>query len=129
MFQITAHIGEGQHRNRRLVRQGKRRTDNRLSGRRNLAFDPVCLDRLSDILHLLLAEIDEPDRQLRPDVISNNTRNADAARLRQSLQAGGDIYAITKEVVALHHDVADVDANAKTHLLTGRSEFSLAMAS
>jgi hypothetical protein len=57
LLRVATHIGEGQNRNRRLVGKGKRRTYSRGSGHPGLASDPVCLDRLVDILHLLRAEI------------------------------------------------------------------------
>src|SRR6516162_11876369 len=76
---------------------------------------------MSDILHLLLAEIGEGQGQLRSDVISDSTGNANPTRLRKSLQPSRDIDGIAEKVVALNDDVADVDSNAEPHLLTGRS--------
>ena len=54
-------------------------------------------------------------------MIPNNARDADPARFCKSLQPGRDIDGIAEEVVALHHDVADVDPDAEPHLLTSRS--------
>ena len=54
-------------------------------------------------------------------MVPNRTRDANPARLRKSLQPGRDIDGIAEEIVALNHDVADVDADPKSHLLTGRS--------
>ena len=59
--------------------------------------------------------------QLRPDLIPHRTRDANPARLRKSFQPGRDIDGIAEEIVALHDDVADVDADPKPHLLTDRS--------
>src|SRR5436190_16600767 len=56
LFGVATHIGKWQDGNRRLVGKGKRSTYNRSSGLRDLVSDPVCLDRLSDIFNLLLAE-------------------------------------------------------------------------
>jgi hypothetical protein len=89
--------------------------------RGGVSSDPVCLDRLSDILHLLVAEIDEGNGQLGADLILHGTRDANRARLRKSLQAGRNIDGIAKKIVALHDDIADMDADAETHLLGGRS--------
>jgi hypothetical protein len=86
-----------------------------------LASDAVCLDRLSNIFHLLLAEISEAHRQLRPDMVSNSTRDANPTRLSKSLQAGGDINGVAEEIVALNDDIADMYPDAEPHLLTGRS--------
>jgi hypothetical protein len=55
------------------------RNPNGDGGQHGFASDPICLARLSDIFHLLLTEIDEPDRQLRPDVVPNSTRDANAS--------------------------------------------------
>ena len=38
----------------------------------------------------------------------------------KSLQTGGDIHGVAKKVVILNDDVADVDADPKSHLLTRR---------
>jgi hypothetical protein len=65
----------------------------------------------------LLTDIDELDRQLRPNLVLHRTRDADPTRLRESLQAGSDIDGIAKEIVALNDDVADMDADPEPHLL------------
>jgi hypothetical protein len=70
---------------------------------------------------LLLTEIDELDRQLRPDVIPSRARDANPARLRQSLQAGRDIDGIAEEVVALNDYVTDMHPDAEPHLFADRS--------
>src|SRR5690242_5293082 len=88
--------------------------------------DQICIDPLSDVLDLLRAEISERQRQLSADLIQQRTRDANATRLRKSLQPGRDIHGIAEQVIALHHDAADVNANAETHLLTGRSAGILA---
>src|SRR5262249_26514536 len=61
------------------------------------------------------------NRQLRPDVVSNSTRDANPTRLRESLQAGRDINGVAEQVVALNDDVADMDADPKSHRLISRS--------
>src|SRR5262249_55051747 len=105
----------------RFVRKGKRRPHNRRCCRQGLASNPVCLDWLQNILHLLRTEIDELDGQFRSDVVSNSTRAANSTRLGKGLQSGRDIDGIPDKVVALQDDVADVDADAEPHLLIGRS--------
>ncbi len=54
-------------------------------------------------------------------MVSNSTRDANPARLRKSLQAGRDIYGVAEEIVALHDDVANMDADPEPHLLIDRS--------
>jgi hypothetical protein len=49
------------------------------------------------------------------------TGNANSALLAQSRRPGRDIHGIAEKVVALHHDVADVHPDPKSHLLIGRS--------
>src|SRR6185369_6904659 len=77
----------------------------------------MCADRLRDIFNLLLAEISKGQGQLGADLILHCTRDTNSVRLRKSLQPSGDIYGIPEEIVALHDDVADVDADAEPHLL------------
>src|SRR5215472_4888423 len=48
-------------------------------------------------------------------------RDANSARFRKSFQPGRDVHRIAEEIVALYHDIADVDADAEPHLLTSRS--------
>jgi hypothetical protein len=83
--------------------------------------DPVCLDRPGDVFDLLLAEIGEGQRQLGAYVIRDRTRHANSARLRKTLQPSRDINGIAEEIFALHHYIADVDADPKSHLLGIRS--------
>src|SRR5215472_15132085 len=51
--------------------------------------------------------IDEPARS----ILLNAGRDADAARLGQSFEPGGDIDAVPKDVAILDDDVAHVDAD------------------
>src|SRR6516164_3589815 len=74
-----------------------------------------------DVLRLLRAQIGKGQGQLRPDVVPNSTRDANATRLRESLQSSRDVNGVAEEVVSLHYDVADMDADPKPHLLIGRS--------
>jgi hypothetical protein len=46
-------------------------------------------------------------------MIPHASGNADAASLGQRLQPGSDVHAIAKDVAILHHDIADVDSDAK----------------
>src|SRR5215472_19090839 len=77
---------------------------------RGLTTDLVCPDGLGDVFHSLLTEIDEPDRQLRPDMISHGPRDANPACLSKTFQASSDVDPIAEKIVALHHDVADMDS-------------------
>ena len=55
------------------------------------------------------------------DIVAHCARYANSTRLGKSLQPGRDIDRIAEEIVALNHDIADVDTNAEPHLLTGRA--------
>jgi len=63
----------------------------------------------------LLAKILELERQFLHDVIVNAPRDADPARVRQALQARGDVDAIAENISVLQHDVADIDSDAELH--------------
>ena len=51
------------------------------------------------------------ERQLALDLVVDAAGDVDAAGLGQRLQAGGDVDAVAEQVVALDHDVAEVDAD------------------
>src|SRR4029077_17857369 len=87
----------------------------------DLASDPVCLDWLGDVFDLLRTEIDELDRKFCPDLVAHRARDTNSAWLCKNLQPGCDVNGIAEQIVALHHDVADMDADTEPHLLTGRS--------
>ncbi len=46
--------------------------------------------------------------------------NADAPGVGETLEAGGDVDAVTVDLLAIHHHVAEVDADAKFHSTLGR---------
>ena len=66
---------------------------------------------------MLFADIGEHDRQLVADLVAYHCRDADRAGLGEPLQAGGDVDPVAKEVGAVDHNVADVDADAEAHRL------------
>src|SRR5207253_2638000 len=53
------------------------------------------------------------ERQCKPiaDVVANSARNTNPARFGQSLQSGGDVHAVTVDIVPLDDDVAEIDAH------------------
>jgi hypothetical protein len=48
-------------------------------------------------------------------MVVNAARDADAARLGQPLETHRDIDAVAEDVAVFHHDIADIDADAKPH--------------
>ncbi len=51
--------------------------------------------------------------ELALEVVVGRAGDQHAARLAQLLQAGGDVDAVAEQVVAVHDDVAEVDADAE----------------
>src|ERR1700677_894445 len=56
--------------------------------------DPEDPYRFRDVLNALIAEVFEVERKLIPDVFLDRSRDADATRVRETLQPRGDIDAI-----------------------------------
>src|SRR5215813_14791670 len=71
------------------------------------------MNRLIDVLQARWAHLDKKDLDLAAHLVKRIVRHADAARLSQHLQAGSDVDPVTKYVVAVDNDVAEVDANAE----------------
>ena len=76
---------------------------------------PKGAHRTRDILHAVLAQVLERVFEAIPDVVAHSPGHADAARLRESLKARGNIDPVTEDAAVLHHDIADVDADAQHH--------------
>ena len=72
-------------------------------------------DHGSDVLHLLLTETVESDGELVADLIVNRAGNHDAAGLGKFLQPRRDVDPVAIDVVAVDHDVSQIDADAKPH--------------
>ena len=124
---IAAHIGEGQHRDRRFLGEGRRRRLGsphlratrasllRLRGRvREGAFrsDPIHPDQTRDILERLLAQIIEGEVEAA-DILLNAGRDADATGLGQAFEASRDVDAVAEDVALFDDDVALVYADAE----------------
>ena len=69
--------------------------------------------RTGDVLEALLAQIGELNPDLAPDMIVGRRRDADAARFCDALKPRRDIDAVSKDVVRLDNNVADVDADTE----------------
>ena len=122
VVRLTAHIGEGQHRDRRpLVRAWRRR---RRCPRHHHAINP---NRPRDVLDVALAE--ELDGAADPalEVVVGGAGERDAARLAQLLQARGDIHPIAVDVPArFTDDVAQIDADPEADaLLLGHARLAV----
>src|ERR1700728_1233705 len=84
-----------------------------------LCREPEDTDRAGNVLHRLLAEVGERDRELVPDVIVCRSRNAYASGLAKRLQPRGDIDAVAEDIIAVDDDIADVYAEAEYDLPLG----------
>src|ERR1700733_3317705 len=82
-----------------------------------LRCKPEHAHRASDVLHSLLTEVSESYRELIPNLVVRRPRDTHAAGLAERFQTRGDIDAVTKYVVAVDDDIADVDADPKDDLL------------
>ena len=78
-----------------------------------LRGQPKHTDGAGDVFHRLLAEVGEGQRQLVAHLLVGVARDADAARVAQGLQSGGDVHAVAEDIAAVDDNVADVDADAK----------------
>src|SRR6185312_4859475 len=81
----------------------------------------VDADRPVDVLVALLAHLVEAEVELARDLVVDARGDADAAGLGDALQARRDVHAVAEQIVALHHHVAQVDADAECEpLLLGQ---------
>jgi hypothetical protein len=71
------------------------------------------VDRLGDVLDVLLTQILKNQFDLVLDLLINLAGDADAARLGSTFQARCYVDPVAIEVVALDDEVADVDANTE----------------
>jgi hypothetical protein len=70
-------------------------------------------DRSCDILEALLAQILEGEIEATGGVLLHPRRDADAARLGQTLQPRRDVDAVAEDVAILDNDVALMNADAE----------------
>ena len=110
LLRIAGHVVEGKHRDRRSLRE-------RRLGRRHDAFrilagpPPPDVKRAVDVLHRVLAAVDEGDVYVTADMLTDGVGDRDAARLGQALDAGRNVDAVAEDVLAFDDDVADMDAD------------------
>ena len=76
--------------------------------------------RPRDVLDLLLAPVVKAETELVAHLVAHDAADADAARARQRLEAGGDVDAVAIDVLPVLDDVAEIDADAKLDPPVGR---------
>src|SRR5215470_5414826 len=80
-------------------------------------LEAIDADRVHDVLELSLAQIDQREVELVPDVVMNRSRDEGLARVRQLLDPRGDVDAVAVEIVAVDNHVLDVDADTDLQAL------------
>src|SRR5216684_3536969 len=75
--------------------------------------------RVGDVFNRLLAEILVVQCELVLDLVMDGARDADAAGLRETLEARGDVDAVAVDLLAIDHHVPEVDADTKLHPALG----------
>jgi hypothetical protein len=96
-------------RRRRVSRLHRHERSGSDLGRRQ----PIGAHRAGNVLNALLPEILEAIGELVADLIADDPRDAQAARLRERLQARCNIDPIAENIVAIGDDVAEIDADAE----------------
>ena len=118
---VARHVVERQHRDRRalgppLGRRCRGRGAWWCPGCRGIRRVPSPhLDRPGDVLDGDSTTVVENRVGAAAIALVDDRGNADAARLRQRLEPGRDVDAITVDVVALDDDVAEIDADPQGH--------------
>src|SRR5262249_14150196 len=74
----------------------------------------------SDIFDALLANVRERVGEFVSDLVTHDARDTDPARLRQRLQPGGYVNAISEDVVVLGDDIPEVDPDTELNPRLGR---------
>ena len=79
------------------------------------ASHPVDVERKADVLGPMLAAVDIGIVVAQPGHVAHRARDGDAARLRQHLDAFGQVDAIAEDVVTrlVDDDLAEMDADAE----------------
>ena len=109
---IAAHVVEGQYRQRGPMRRGIRGRRRRGVVRSTDSYVKGA-HRLGDVFQRLLARRLVGEAELAPDAVMHGSGDADAAGLTHLLQPRRDVDAVAEDVVALDHDVAEVNADAE----------------
>ena len=82
------------------------------AGPAEASLDRISPHRPRNILEVLFAEISEVRFDPAAHLIVGRTRNADAARLGDTLQTGSNIDAVAQNILAFDQHIAEIDAHA-----------------
>src|SRR3546814_5217918 len=78
------------------------------------------MHRTLDVLDLAVAAVDEVDSDAAAQILLNAVRYRHSTRPGKPLDAGRHVHAVAIEIAAIHHDVAEVDADAQDDALVRR---------
>src|SRR5216684_7569068 len=84
-------------------------------GGASLRQHPEYAHGFRDVLDRLLAEVLVAQCKLVADLFMHFHGDADAARVGEAFEAGGDVDAVAVYLLAIHHHVAEVHADTKLH--------------
>src|SRR6266851_2032323 len=96
-----------------------RRLGRRASGGAALKHYPEHPHWPGNVLHFLLASILVAQRELVSYLLIDSTGDADATGVGETLEAGGDVDPVAVDLLAIHHHIAEVHADAKFHAAVG----------
>ena len=112
LLRVAADIHERKHDDGEAWRRGfGRRRVMRARKTVSLDADGIDMHRPGDVLERLLPEVDELRLDPPAHVLIRGARNGHVARFRDALEAGGDVDAVAKDIVALDQYVAEMDAD------------------
>jgi hypothetical protein len=80
-----------------------------------LGQDAPQAHRSGNVLHFLLACVFIAQREFVSYLLMHSTRDADAAWFGETLETRRDVDAVAVDLLALDHNVAEVDADAEFH--------------
>ena len=117
LFGIAAHIGERQHRYRRLLGHTAREWSRSIASPDWLyglraEENAVSAHWARYVLDLLLAHVGEREIELVAHLVPDDPADADPARLGQGFQTRRDVHAVAVDVVLVDDDVAEVQPDA-----------------
>ncbi len=116
MLGIAAYVGERQHHQGKTRRRRPRWHCGVVRSRtKAVADNGISPYRAGYVLELLFAQIGKLDRDLSANLIVSRRRYADAAGFGDTLKPGCNVDAVSKNILALDEDVAEVDPHPKQH--------------
>ena len=76
----------------------------------DLPADPIQVHWFCDVLEGSVAHVVEYECRIAADVIEQRTAHIDRVRFGSRLYAGCQVDAVSNQIVPLHHDICDMQA-------------------